>query len=323
MARIRTIKPEFFSSERIAKLTDAAKITFIGLWCEADDYGVVHANPRVLKGHIWPLDDTITAYDINTHLEELENGEPLIHRYTVDGKDYALIHGFTEHQKVSKPSQKRHPRPPSESPPGALPEPSGSPPSTTHPVENPLPEGYAEEREVEREMDRESSSSTGPYHQQLSTGPDDDDGTRTPTTVARAVALELGRRDSLATPTPVYARAPHALRCANNRWHTERWALTALVEQHPDLAAIGDIEALADLAETRPITIAAALHPANRPPQPQERPSQLPTRQPWMERAPATCPRCWGLAVHIDGECQIFDDLTPDEIAALERTETP
>jgi hypothetical protein len=36
MARIRTIKPEFFTSEDIVSLTPLARLFYVSLWCEAD-----------------------------------------------------------------------------------------------------------------------------------------------------------------------------------------------------------------------------------------------------------------------------------------------
>ena len=71
MGRMRTIKPEFFRSRSIARCTREARLTFQGLWCEADDHGRGIADARLLKGAIWPLDDDITIDDIEDHLEEL------------------------------------------------------------------------------------------------------------------------------------------------------------------------------------------------------------------------------------------------------------
>ena len=39
MARIRTIKPDFFTSEDIVGLTPEARLLYIALWCEADREG--------------------------------------------------------------------------------------------------------------------------------------------------------------------------------------------------------------------------------------------------------------------------------------------
>lgn len=131
MARIRTIKPEFFTSEKVAQLTDPAKITFIGLWTEADDYGVLQDNAKILKGHLWPLDDTKTAVDLSLHVQELIDLD-LVRRFEADGNRWLHISGFTDNQTINRPSKKRNPSPPwgcsepSVSPHGALTVGSGS-----------------------------------------------------------------------------------------------------------------------------------------------------------------------------------------------------
>ena len=40
MGRIRSIKPEFFTSEVVAELPLSTRLTFIGLWTYVDDNGV-------------------------------------------------------------------------------------------------------------------------------------------------------------------------------------------------------------------------------------------------------------------------------------------
>jgi hypothetical protein len=39
VARIRTIKPEFFTSEDIVSLPPLTRLLYIALWCEADKEG--------------------------------------------------------------------------------------------------------------------------------------------------------------------------------------------------------------------------------------------------------------------------------------------
>ena len=49
MARIRTIKPEFFTSDDICALSPRARLLYIGLWCEADREGRLVWAPRGFK----------------------------------------------------------------------------------------------------------------------------------------------------------------------------------------------------------------------------------------------------------------------------------
>ena len=57
MARIRTIKPEFWEDEKLTKLPLHARLLFIGTWNFADDNGLLLANPVLMKSHIFPYED--------------------------------------------------------------------------------------------------------------------------------------------------------------------------------------------------------------------------------------------------------------------------
>ena len=57
MARIRTIKPEFFDDEDIAAMSFQARLAFIGLWLQADREGRLKDRPMRLKARIFPFDD--------------------------------------------------------------------------------------------------------------------------------------------------------------------------------------------------------------------------------------------------------------------------
>ena len=61
MPRIRTIKPEFWSSPGVARMTPLARLTFIGMWNWADDAGRGTYNPRELMGFIFPHDEEMTV----------------------------------------------------------------------------------------------------------------------------------------------------------------------------------------------------------------------------------------------------------------------
>ena len=76
MARIRTIKPEFWEDEKLAKLPIHARLLFIGTWNFADDNGVLLANPVLMKSHIFPYED-IGISTISEWIDMLvENGMP-------------------------------------------------------------------------------------------------------------------------------------------------------------------------------------------------------------------------------------------------------
>mgnify|MGYP003427051237 CR=1 FL=1 len=86
MARIRTIKPEFWEDEKLAKLPVQARLLFIGTWNFADDNGVLLANPVLMKSHIFPYED-IGISTISEWIDILvENG--MLIWTTYNGKDY-------------------------------------------------------------------------------------------------------------------------------------------------------------------------------------------------------------------------------------------
>jgi len=116
MARIRTIKPEFWSSERLgAKLAGPdgrqARLLFIALWNHAEDRtGVLRGNPAFLRGAVFPYDDDVTAADVERWLSLLEAGGFIV-RYERDGRRYVWVRGFVEHQRIDRPSASTLPEP--------------------------------------------------------------------------------------------------------------------------------------------------------------------------------------------------------------------
>lgn len=96
MARIRTVKPEFFTSEDIVSLTPLARVFYIALWCESDREGRLSWKPRTLKMRYLPGDDC----DVDTVAQELIDGGQII-LYEVDGATYAEIPSFKKHQVIN------------------------------------------------------------------------------------------------------------------------------------------------------------------------------------------------------------------------------
>lgn len=109
MARIRTIKPEFFTSLTVADLPLTARLTFIGLWTHVDDAGRCVDDPRLIKAAVWPLDDC-TASDVESDLKALTESS-LITRYTLKRKRYIAVTGWTEHQRINRPTDSKLPAP--------------------------------------------------------------------------------------------------------------------------------------------------------------------------------------------------------------------
>lgn len=113
MARIRTIKPEFWSSEQVMECSPMARLLFIGLWNFCDDGGNHVDSDRTIKAEIFPGDD-ISSSDVRRLLDELSSNG-LIVPYANSGKAFIHVTGW-KHQKIERPSFKHPPFPADASP---------------------------------------------------------------------------------------------------------------------------------------------------------------------------------------------------------------
>lgn len=109
MARIRSIKPEFWVSEQIAECSTNARLTFIGMWAFCDDRGVHPAKPKTLKAELFPMDD-FSATEVAGLVGELVRAG-LVAEFTHDGVEFWHVTGWDKHQKIDRPSYK-YPAPP-------------------------------------------------------------------------------------------------------------------------------------------------------------------------------------------------------------------
>lgn len=109
--RIRSIKPEFWRSDDISKLSVEDRLLFIGLWSYVDDNGVGVDKLSLVATDLFADDvakDSETFARVSRGLQELSEGG-LIVRYTVDGKDFLEICNWSRHQRIDKPNKARHP----------------------------------------------------------------------------------------------------------------------------------------------------------------------------------------------------------------------
>ncbi|GAA3925437.1 hypothetical protein GCM10022244_38630 [Streptomyces gulbargensis] len=109
IARIRTIKPEAFSSESLAAVSLSAERTFFGLLTQADDQGRFRDQAAVIAGQLWSLRREHGPEAVEDDLIQLDDAG-LICRYEgEDGKRYLHIVTFAKHQKINRPSGVRTP----------------------------------------------------------------------------------------------------------------------------------------------------------------------------------------------------------------------
>lgn len=110
MARIRTVKPEYWSSEQVMSVSRDARLLFIGIWNFADDSGRCACSAKTLKAQIFPGDDDVDSTNVRRWLDELSSND-LIREYEVDGKAYLYVTGWS-HQKIDRPRISKIPDPP-------------------------------------------------------------------------------------------------------------------------------------------------------------------------------------------------------------------
>lgn len=110
MARIRSVKPEFFKSAKIGQLSPEARLLFVGTWTEADDAGRLLGSAKHLAGAIFPFDDRATEKRVEEWLGELLSADLLV-AYESRGARYFFIPTWQEHQRISNPSPAKFPSP--------------------------------------------------------------------------------------------------------------------------------------------------------------------------------------------------------------------
>lgn len=109
MARIRTIKPDFFLNEVLASLPAHDRLLFIGLWTLADREGRLENRPERIKAHIFPYEKVSVVLG----LKRLAEKNMVIFYGGETNDNYLVIPTFTKHQCPNiKESESQLPSPP-------------------------------------------------------------------------------------------------------------------------------------------------------------------------------------------------------------------
>lgn len=108
MARIRTIKPEFWLDEKLAPLAPIDRLVFLGLISQADDAGRLIDNLRLLDGLLF----SATEDSSRESLDILQGLDRIIRYRSPSGQPLIQIAMWDRHQKVHKPSAYVLPAPP-------------------------------------------------------------------------------------------------------------------------------------------------------------------------------------------------------------------
>ncbi len=152
MARIRSLKPEFWSDVKMVRLSFAARLFYQGLWSfSMCDHGHLQDDVEQLKMNIFPCDDV----DPQALLDELMALGRVARLESPDGKTYLHVKKLADHSRVDSRWSSRCPacsaelqeaRPNSSEPSGA---PAGS---RKHPLEGKGREGKKTSSTAARSM---------------------------------------------------------------------------------------------------------------------------------------------------------------------------
>lgn len=102
MARIRTIKPEFWKHEDLSELPEATHMLAAALLNHADDEGYFNANPGLVKSECCPLREP--SMSIQDSLNLLSSIGFIRRCIGTDGKRYGQVVTFLDHQRVNRPT---------------------------------------------------------------------------------------------------------------------------------------------------------------------------------------------------------------------------
>ncbi len=112
--RIRSTKPEFWRSERIASVTWDARLVLKGLESFVDDNGVGRDDLPLIVGDLFQRDlvrePSRTLARVSEAITELHTAG-LVHRYDSDGTALLFLSFWESVQRVDKPQAGRFPRP--------------------------------------------------------------------------------------------------------------------------------------------------------------------------------------------------------------------
>lgn len=99
------MKPEFWSSLSVSRLSLRARLIFIGVWNIADDSGRGVWEPKLVKASLFPM-DSVADRQVSKAMQELVSA-CLVRTYSYQGKPLFEVSNWEEHQKI--PPTRRQP----------------------------------------------------------------------------------------------------------------------------------------------------------------------------------------------------------------------
>lgn len=102
MARIRTIKPEFWLNESLSSISECALILAAALLNYADDEGYFNANEALIKAACFPIrEPSVSIHGALTELSVIG----YIRMASCAGRKYGHILNFEKHQRINRPTK--------------------------------------------------------------------------------------------------------------------------------------------------------------------------------------------------------------------------
>lgn len=101
MARIRSIKPEFWTDEKLSLLDPVSRLVFLGLISMADDAGRLVDNVKLLDGMLFPSTDD----SCRDALDTLARTSRVLRYRSASGQALLQITNWERHQKVDHPNK--------------------------------------------------------------------------------------------------------------------------------------------------------------------------------------------------------------------------
>ena len=112
--RIRSTKPEFWKSRRIASVPWDARLVLKGLESYVDDNGVGVDDIELIVSDVFPRDmfanPRETVARVSEAISQLHQAG-LVHRYEAHGDRLLFISFWEDVQRIDKPGKGRNPRP--------------------------------------------------------------------------------------------------------------------------------------------------------------------------------------------------------------------
>ncbi len=107
----RMVYSKIWTSEQFGKLSDKAKLLFIGTITLADDDGRLRGNPAYLRGQVFPYDEELNVAEVLQFRNEIEKSG-LFSIYSINNLEYIQHPKWTEYQIIRKDLYKESSLPP-------------------------------------------------------------------------------------------------------------------------------------------------------------------------------------------------------------------